>query len=62
MEKCKNESDKVSQQNDSIKTEQANLNTQLEERNQEIAVLREINSNLEDKTNLQDVEVGKDNG
>ena len=62
MEKGKNESDKVSQQNDSIKTEQANLNTQLEERNQEIAVLREINSNLEDKTNLQDVEVGKDNG
>ena len=46
----------LTEQNESLKINQVNLNTQFENRIKELTALKEASSNLEEKTQTQDLE------
>ncbi len=51
------ECDKLTEQNESLKSNQVNLNSQFESRIKELTALKEASSNLEEKSQTQDLEV-----
>ena len=57
LEKAKVECEKLSEQNETLKLNQNNLNSQFENRIRELTVLKEASSNLEEKSHVQDLEV-----
>ena len=56
LEKVKVDCDMLTEQNESLKINQVNLNTQFENRIKELTALKEASSNLEEKTQTQDLE------
>lgn len=56
-DRYKTETDKLLDKSENYKSSQISLTAQLENKNQECQTLRDINSNLEEKSNLQDMEV-----